>query len=288
MLKPKRLTRKLISYFNNNDTARRVLAAQEILNQKKFKKKSSLIWTTNKSASVYLRKVINEINKYSEFKAFDYSGAIWSLAGRINLDNPYDIERISSLYRTHGEIYVPLRTPFEFEGRENFKNIFFLRDPRDLLVSRYYSIAFSHKLPYQELNSEEFLKKRNQARSLGIDNFCLKEVEEWIIPHFIKFRSLRESSKESFIFKYEKFIESPELFLTQFLDSIEVTLPDSIQNKLVKLSKIPTIQNSKHYKLKSHYRSGKSRQFESELEESTLEELNKKLKEIIIYLDFYK
>ena len=63
-------------------------------------------------------------------------------------------------------------------------------------MSRYYSIAFSHNSPYQNPTYEKFLKKRNNARSLGINDFCLKEAEEWIIPYFAKFKVLRDSSKE--------------------------------------------------------------------------------------------
>ena len=275
-----------LALFNTSIAAHRVLEVQNILNQSKFANKSSLIWTTHKCASVYLKKVINTINKHSEFKTFDYSTTVWSLGSRIFLDNPYEIESYSSLYRSHGEIYGPLRTPFDFEGREEFNNIFFFRDPRDLLVSKYYSIAFSHNSPYQKLTFEKFLKKRNDARSLGINDFCLKEAEEWIIPYFAKFKALRDSSEEHSIFKYDQFIDDPALFLSEFLNSINVSLPKNVENKLIKIAKTPLKNKSANWNYKSHYRSGKSRQFEYELDALTVKKLNKKLKEILIYWDF--
>ena len=162
MLNLRLIIGNLLAYLNSSVAAKRVLDAQEILNQKKIANKSSLIWTTHKCASVYIKKVIHTINKHSEVKGFDYSSTIWSLGSHIKIDNPYEIESISSLYRTHGEIYGPLRTPFEFEGMR-ILIMYFLRDPRDLLVSRYYSMSFLHRSHTIYLNLMR-LKKRKSSK----------------------------------------------------------------------------------------------------------------------------
>ena len=138
----------------------------------------------------------------------------------------------------------------------------------------------------QNFTFEKFLKKRNDARSLGINDFCLKEAEEWIIPYFAKFKTLRDSSKEYSIFKYDQFIEDPSSFLSEFLNSIKVSLPKNVENKLIKVAQIPLKNKSANWNYKSHYRSGKSRQFEYEIDDFTLKKLNKKLKEILLFWDF--
>tara|TARA_A100001388_G_C28691373_1_gene461499 strand:- start:153 stop:1019 length:867 start_codon:yes stop_codon:yes gene_type:complete len=286
MLNLRLIIGNLLAYLNSSVAAKRVLDAQEILNQKKIANKSSLIWTTHKCASVYIKKVIHTINKHSEVKGFDYSSTIWSLGSHIKIDNPYEIESISSLYRTHGEIYGPLRTPFEFEGMSDFNNVFFLRDPRDLLVSRYYSMSFLHRSPYHILKLDVFKEKRNQAKLLGINHFCLKYAEEWIIPYFDKFRKIKDSSKESSLLKYDVFVENPSAFINQFLNSLHVSLPIKVENKLIKLAKLPHNKKSKNFNFKSHFRSGKNRQFEHELDESTVKELNIILKDILYYWNF--
>ena len=96
MVNPRFIIGNFLAFFKNNISAKRVLEAQDILNNRKFANKSSLIWTTHKCASVYLKKVINTINKHSEFNTFDYSETVWSLGSRIFLDNPYEIESNSS------------------------------------------------------------------------------------------------------------------------------------------------------------------------------------------------
>ena len=57
-------------------------------------------------------------------------------------------------------------------------------------------------------------------------------------------------------------------------------------NKLIKIAQIPLENKSTNRNHKCHYRSGKSRQFEYELDELTLKKLNKKLKEILLFWDF--
>ena len=55
-----------------------------------------------------------------------------------------------NLFSENGEIYGPQRKPLNFSGIENYKKIFFLRDPRDVLVSAYYSFGKTHKIPNQK------------------------------------------------------------------------------------------------------------------------------------------
>jgi hypothetical protein len=60
------------------------------------------------------------------------------------------------------------------------RKVFMFRDPRDALVSQYFSDAYSHSIP-SEVESvgegrEIFLKKRAEAQSTEIDEFVLKHA----------------------------------------------------------------------------------------------------------------
>ena len=86
--------------------------------------------------------------------------------------------------------------------------------------------------------------------------------------------------------KYDVFVENPSAFINQFLNSLHVSLPIKVENKLIKLAKLPHNKKSKNFNFKSHFRSGKNRQFEHELDRSTLKELNIILKDILDYWNF--
>jgi hypothetical protein len=53
--------------------------------------------------------------------------------------------------------------------------IFMFRDPRDSLVSQYFSDAYSHQLPSGGRGREVFLLKREEALNTDIDDWVLKK-----------------------------------------------------------------------------------------------------------------
>ncbi|HMJ76893.1 MAG TPA: sulfotransferase domain-containing protein [Iamia sp.] len=58
---------------------------------------------------------------------------------------------------------------------ERYRKILVVRDPRDILVSQYFSIATSHQTPGTAKRAE-FLQRREHAREVGIDAFVLERA----------------------------------------------------------------------------------------------------------------
>jgi hypothetical protein len=58
---------------------------------------------------------------------------------------------------------------------ERYRKVLVVRDPRDLLVSQYFSIANSHQTPGAAKRAE-FLQRREHAREVGIDAFVLERA----------------------------------------------------------------------------------------------------------------
>ena len=199
-------------HFSNSKT--RVIDSAKFLLDKKNNKKSILIWTTQKTASTFINKAVRSIAKNSGYKYFDYSSYIWYLGNKIRLKNPYQIESdCSFLYREYGEIYGPIRKPIDIKNQNQYKHIFFLRDPRDLLVSSFYSKSYSHEIPQNNFEKKEFLEERKSVLKKGIDNFCLEYADKWIIPYFEKYKEIKNNSDENHFLIYEKFIDNPSDFL---------------------------------------------------------------------------
>ena len=62
---------------------------------------------------------------------------------------------------------------------EKYKVILVTRDPRDILVSDYYSIAYSHSVPSKTGNKyDKFMSKRNKAREYTIDDFVISDPSD--------------------------------------------------------------------------------------------------------------
>ncbi|MGK7926886.1 MAG: sulfotransferase, partial [Spirulina sp.] len=113
--------------------------------------RSILFYTSHKCASTFVGKLLDTICKKSQYEIIDYAGTIWGAGDRLkHIESPYELflERAySDLYSLHGKIYAPQREYLDFPGRTKFKHIFFLRDPRDVLISAYYSFGFTHLEP---------------------------------------------------------------------------------------------------------------------------------------------
>ena len=112
----------------------------------------------------------------TNLKHYDYAGHIWELGNEIKLDKPFLIESdYDFLYRRFGELYGPMRTPFEFDTRKYLNNIFFKRSQgfnnKQILL-----IAYSHPIPSNKNTRRDFLKKRDEAKELGINDFSLNKL----------------------------------------------------------------------------------------------------------------
>ncbi len=259
--------------------------------EKNKKINSVIFWTTHKCASTYVSKFLKLVAKESSLKHFDYAGHIWELGNEINLEDPFQIEQnCDFLYKQYGEIYGPMRTPFDFNLRSNLNNIFFLRDPRDLIISKYYSVAYSHPIPSHTKGKRKFLDLRHQTQKMDINDFFLKQIDDWIIPYYTKYKFMRENSKLSSVHKYEDLKKNPKKIFLEVTKNMNIDISEILIDNLVANFEKPfkNKKNNRSENIFSHTRSGEIRQFDSELSNKVLSIANDKLEDIIDYWKFKK
>ena len=162
-----------------------------------------------------------------------------------------------------------------------------MRDPRDLLVSSFYSRSASHEIPKNDFWKQKFLQDRKKSIALGIDKYCLEYADSWIIPDYKNYQEMMDKKSENYYFlSYDYFINSPSEFIRSLSEIMNIEISENLVRKLTNKALDP-FKNKifKRSKL-THYRSGKSRQFEKELKEKTLIQLNDKLRKILEYWNF--
>jgi len=274
---------------NNSNTAEkvRVLDAYQQLKLEHEARKSTLLWTTHKCASTFISRVFSEIQKEYDIGCFDYASQIWSLGDAINLKDPYEIERsaASLLYRKYGEVYGPLRTPFTFPHRSELINVFFLRDPRDVLVSAYYSARYSHAAPPHSLLKRQFYKDRNEIRNTDIDRFCLQAMRIWVHPYYKQYSEMADASPWCHFLSYDYFANHTREFLAELFEAMGIkNIKSETLDKLSERAS-PRKENLEQ-NIFEHKRSGRSRQFEAELKTETIDIMNNELADILQYWNF--
>ena len=171
-MKIKKIIKRLIYYFktiiifkiikNKKFAALRRIADSSDYLENKRKEKSVIFWTTHKCASTYISKFLDLVSKECELRHFDYAGHIWELGNEIKIENPFDIETNNDfLYREYGEIYGPMRTPFDFNLRDQLNNIFFFkRSKRFNYKSFLLNCIFSSSSIQRKIKKKIFKKKK--------------------------------------------------------------------------------------------------------------------------------
>ena len=250
--------------------------------------KSAIFYTTHKCASSFVPQLFSVILKNSDYELVDYAGAIWHLGNKFNLGTPHIdclqnfLEKsYSDLYSLHGKIYGPQRVPLDFPGRDKFKNIFFLRDPRDVLISAYFSFAFTHPEPLNDISRKEFLERRKRLQEQGIDQYVLEESKTWVVPLYNKYKHLRDTAQNSIYLKYDFFTAQTPEFIERIAEFLELNpSQEEIARLTTKANPVQKIEVMKHQ------RSGKTGQYLEKLHPDTVDKLDHILAEVLSDWEF--
>ena len=260
----------------------RLLAAERALT----KPQSVMFFTSHKCASSFMNQFFLLVANDSQYKVIDYASSIWALGNSLDIGADYETfleQNYDRLYFQTGEIYTPQRKPLSFPGIEKFKHVFFLRDPRDVLVSAYYSFGFSHSVPKNLVAKEQFLQERERIKSSTIDEYAQRAAKEWILPVYEQYQALRIKSHANIFLSYDVFNSN----LPKFIDELSTFLDFTPSEKdIQKIIRINTKGNSQLVDTSKHRRSGKSGQFREELSPRTIKYLNELLGDVLNYWDF--
>lgn len=224
------------------------------------KPRSAIVFTTHKCASTFVDKTFREFEEHSEYAVRNYARALWKISAQLDVGMANEVFLARSydrLFKATGEIYVPHRRPLDFPGRETFRHVFFLRDPRDVLVSGYYSFGFSHALPKGARVKRELLEQRERIQDQGIDQYATEAAINWLLPVYEEYRRLRETAAESIYLKYDDFKDDTEGFLWALAAFLGIEPP----KKLVQALAARASPVQAQVKVSHHKRSGRSGQY---------------------------
>lgn len=275
----------------------RTRAQERILDAEAWRsdRPSVLFFTTHKCASTLISKVLHTIETSSDLRHFDYATAVYKLGDEVETGTieHTDIEQVidrnkARLFHSTGEIYGPLRRPIDVPGREEMTQLFFLRDPRDVIVSAYYSFGFSHGLPPNAQMQSLFLAERERIRGEGIDRYALRAARDWIGPTLRRYADYRRTGSDTHYLTYDSYTEDPAGFLDRVFDLVGARVdPAEIERMATAARPIQTAAAADVPAADlTHQRSGRSGQFRTELSEETLGALDDMLADVLEFWGF--
>jgi hypothetical protein len=185
----------------------------------KAKKSSQLapvaLFTTHKAASSILSVRLSRLMSENDYQIADLSSYFAKVDPTERSRFLNDSYWSNKVFAVPGVFHTAFRYPTLQVPVPPLKIILVLRDPRDVLVSYYFSFKFSHPI------QNEFAKNlHDDATRLSIDEFVLQHADDFL---------QRYNSYENWIgkpnvlfFRYEDLIAQPKEIETQLFDFIGI------------------------------------------------------------------
>lgn len=181
------------------------------------------------------------------------------------------MEAYAHLFKPQGYIYSVFGGMIEgIPSITKFKVVLVVRDPRDILVSSYYSIAYSHAIPEGE-KKDSLLSRRKEALASDLDDHVLQHAEKLLavfdryeVCLFAEYSNVHIARFEDMVGDYPKWLEA-------LLSSCGLDIPESMRCELIRSNEAsrPSSEN-----INKHLRKGMPGEHREKLRSDTIEKLN--------------
>jgi len=237
----------------------------KILNRSK---KSVVFFTFHKCASIlFAREVLGKIDSftYRDLNRMENQGEDM-LSFKLNVKN-----HLYGPVRIQGRIqpYITGNLPEILKCN----CIFMIRDPRDLLVSQYYSYGWTHPVHDDPKMAQNLLENRAKIRSQTIDKYVINAASS-LLQDFKTQDGLYRLSKKPILLRYEDMIHSWDNFVKGLGTYLPLT--SEVIEGLYKESR-----PNEEIDEKAHKRSGKTGSYLTELKPETISNLSKLMKPVL-------
>jgi len=176
---------------------------------------------------------------------------------------------------------------FVFSGFRHFPNfdldvganrcILLVRDPRDMVVSLYYSVTKSHVIPE---GNESLRKNREQSLQKAIDEFVIDKMHSYVG----QFKTYKEklAGKQVKVYRYEDVIYDKATWLGDVLDYLEIDKSPALLKSVVqRFDVIPDTENETQ-----HVRQVHPGNYKKKLSDSAIEKLTEKAKDFLTHYNY--
>jgi hypothetical protein len=233
-----------------------------------------LVFTVHKAASLGLFDVMRRVAKK---EGWPLHSANLKKADIVEPETPGDKEfygQIENMTGFIGPIRTPVFIPAEARKRDRF--ILHLRDPRDVLVSMFYSWGFSHPGVDPDY--------RNSVREKGIDEFAVKNSRLLNRKYRRYVRKVLPLEHTTFL-RYEDFVGDRPRWLEGFLKGAGIT--DGLARYQDLANENPAASVREEDK-KKHIRKAEPGDYREKLSPETIAELNERFAEVLKALGYAK
>jgi hypothetical protein len=186
-----------------------------------------------------------------------------------------EMAKYQHIFKQQGYLYSVFAGMIEgIPHLEKYKVVLVARDPRDLLVSSYYSIAYSHTVPSKTGNKHEtFMRQRRKARELTIDEYVITKSDK-VRNLFLRYETLLlDKHPNTYLTTYEQMTSDFGGWIDGLVGYCDLDVSESLFESLVQENERLTPKGENIHK---HLRKGQPGDYKEKLKIETIEYLNAK------------
>ena len=209
---------------------------------------SVYVFSLPKAGSVLLDNIMRGLSEQVGVTYVSLMGELFKL-GLAEQDVP---SATSKVFADNGYCFCGFRAypkTFEIPNLSTRRAILLIRDPRDMLVSHYFSMRSSHPDPGKALTtSRKSLPRRDKALVMSVDEYVL-DLASYYVRQFSRYKNVLDKQRENFtLFRYEDVIFNKRVWVADICDALDWELPERVMNKIAdKNDVVPRSENeAKH------------------------------------------
>ncbi len=233
---------------------------------------SFFVFAMHKSGSVMQDKILEEICAYFQIPMI----SIAKTAFKQGIEEGAFEQEICEIFQETGYCYYGFRYfPQYLKGfnLSRFKKILLIRDPRDIVVSHYFSMKKSHTVPQGEVG-QKLLELRDELAHIEVDEYVLKKAPGF--RNILKTYGIIEDNNFK-LFRYEDIIFNKQQWVQDILSFLGLEMPEDKSKAIAAKHDIfPTGENQS-----SHIRKVTPGDYKEKLKPETIEQLNDCFKEVL-------
>ena len=190
------------------------------------------------------------------------------------------METYQHIFKPNGYLYSVFGGMVDgIPNLDQYLVLLMIRDPRDLLVSGYYSIVYSHAVPDEHSGKHDpFLQLRHTARAKTIDEFVIAESDSTykILDRYKTL--LLDKYPHTYVTRYEQMTSDLPGWLMDLLNHCQLEISSGAFQSIVSENTraVPSVEN-----IHQHIRKGKAGDYKEKLKPETIQYLNEKFASLL-------
>ncbi len=241
---------------------------------------SILHFSINKAATQYTRRILLRCACENGLLPVQMSAYAW------HNNFPYlftlsaeEVKPYLHIFRPEGYLYTVFGGLVEgIPNLEAYRMVIMVRDPRDVLVSGYYSYAYSHEAPRAKAKMDEFEEWREFVQSLTIDEYAL-EISQNLRERLRKYLAVTAVHPHVCVLKYEEMIGDFPTWLDRLLAYCQLEISTGLRREL--LNEAQRTSRKKKEEIRQHRRQVTPGEYQQKFKPETVDYLDTYLADVL-------